>query len=354
MEKIAKTLTYTLAGTTLISFLIEKPTIDFTQMITRELYLYDKIGNTLTDLRYLESSKKLNTKEENAELINLINPTYLTEEQKKNSIAMLGIITTKIDNQYARITRPSKKEQDELKISQMKKAELGFLSDTATRERVNNPEVVKKITKYLTTEEIGLISGSIYSIIGYKLPQLEKDEEITLSNDTNTKTNIRDMVDFTGLKESENFTRNLITQANLQPENKCKIVKAILGYNSFYKAKYMPPKYQYKLYKPIDIANECINNKEEVKKASSEDSDTMFYQQKLCAVYYKDLVEIKNGKIYLDTYDNIQASSPNFSIELYTLKDMAKNCDEETKKMASLPDIYYQADITIRTINQMK
>ena len=78
MEKIAKTLTYTLAGTTLISFLIGKPTIDFTQMLTRELYLYDKIGNTLTELKYIESFKKLTTKEENAEIITLINPTHST------------------------------------------------------------------------------------------------------------------------------------------------------------------------------------------------------------------------------------------------------------------------------------
>lgn len=353
MEKIAKTLTYTLAGTTLISFLIGKPTIDFTQMMTRELYLYDKIGNTLTDLRYLENFKKLTTKEENAEIINLINPTYLTEEQKKNSIVMQDTIITKIDNQYARTGKPFK-EKVELKINQIGKIELDSLNNTATRKRINNPEVVKKVAKYLTTEEIGLISREIKTTVTYEIPQLEKDEEMISSNNTN-KSNIRDMIDFIGLKESENFTRNLITQANLQPENKCKIVKSILGYNSFYKAKYTPPEYQYQLYKPTDIANECINNKEEAKNALNRNSDVLSYLQKLCAVYYKDLVEIKNGKVYLDTYDNILASSPNFSIELYkTLKDMAKDCDEETKKMASLPDIYYQADISIRTINQAK
>ena len=340
------------SGATLLSFIIAKPTIDFTQMATKELYLYDKIGHTLTDLKDLENYAKLTTREENQQLINMINPSYLTEEEKRNSFKVYGSIITKINDQYARILIPSKKDEDSLKIGRIEHGELDVLSNTSTEKRIDNPKITEKAVKYLSTEELALISANVNftPIQSYRIPQIEKDEEATTNNNTNTTTNIKEIISFSGQKEKENFTKTLITVAYDKPEYRCKIAKLILGYNTFIIEKYPAPEYQYTLYKPIDIANECINNKEELKEIFKK-TESSYRKQRICAIYYRELEKIKNGEIYLDTYENISASFPDYPIKLYeTAKDLAKNCDEETKQMANLPDIYYQAVFPIRDL----
>ncbi len=343
-----KEITITLSGLSIFSYLIGKPTIDFTTLSAKELYIYEKIGHTLTDFKGgFEIYVKTTTKEENDKLISIVNPSYLTEEQKKNSYVLFSSIITKTDDGFAITKRKKLSEEENLKVDRLTKDSLITIDNTSINDRMTNLKITEKIVKYLTVPETAMLIRAMYLPIYYpkKLnlePKQKTDEKP--SYDPPEKEIIR----FEGQSNVQKAIKNFLIVTNQNEEYKCKVVKTFLGYNPGL-TNFPPPQYRYMLYNPMDIAEFCMKRKEILKNVSQPE----YIDDQRCFIFYKDLKEIKNGEIYLKTHEDIKSSDPNeITRILPTLKEMAKNCDEETKELAKMPNIYFQA--SLKPINMIK
>jgi hypothetical protein len=339
MERKRLLLTGLISTALLTTATLGKPTTDFLSMATENLYLYEKIGKSITLWeKYNAPVITPYTEEENKKIVEKIKPEYIPENYADNMHYIenqIRIVKNGISTKIP-LRIENKNYIESLKLD---RDTLSSLIESSTSEKEKNIDITKKTVNYLKENELKIITINMpgipteRTIIDYLESQNKKD--INKEESKSEETTYFYPPDLDSLNK---VATNLIVLSK-EKEMKDKICKIAKGMLYLGIPPEIPPAIATYPYRKEDMIKIC---KEEIgKMLKNYEKNSLNQQDRYCLIYYNQIPKLEKDDENSRLFQKFAYSNPLDLKKLFQQQtEIIKECNDP--KLLNTPKIYHQ------------
>jgi hypothetical protein len=311
-------------------------------MATENLYLYEKIGKSITLWeKYNARVTTPYTEEENKKIVEKIKPEYIPENYADN-MHYIGYGIRIIKNGIATLIPLHIENKNYIESLKLDRDSLSNLVRLSTSEKEKNIDITKKTVNYLKENEIKIIALDILSIPTKKtiIDYLESQN----NKDTNKEENKSEETTYFYPPELDSLNKIATNFVVLSKEKEmkdktCKIAKGIIYLGILPE---IPPAIATYPYRKEDMIKIC---KEEIgKMIKNYEKSSLNQQDKYCLIYYNQIPELEKDNENSRLFQKFAYSNPLDLKKLFQQQtEIIKECNDPN--LLNIPKIYYQETI---------